>query len=272
MIFSFVEVVKTSDNYHYIEWDMDQSYPPDDYFFEIYWSNDPVSQFQVIIDDLGEPIVIDGSIGPLTYTHQRFHYDFNQNFYYKICAILKIDITQLFYSDVAYTDNKSDGIHKTIVFNEQTLYNNYSGEECKIIKRKTFGMRCTECWSDYRRQSSKSHCPKCNNTGFLIGYYSPIICQISMDSDPKRNDLRQDGEDPTTIKRARLSNYPIVRNKDLIVTINDNKRYKIINVETTKLPRLSLNSQVLSRQNYILSQLLTIEEIVSSDQEFLITI
>jgi len=268
MIFETVEVLKTTENYHYIEWQMDQHYPVDDYNFQIYWSNDDKSQFLAILDSLNHPIVIDGSIGPLVYTHQRFQYDFNQSFYYKIRAILKNNPSEFFESDVMFAGAESDGIHKTIVFNEVTLYRNYAAEQCKIIKRKTWGARCSTCWSPYRRQSVLSHCSVCNNTGFLVGYYSPIITQLSVDSDPKKNDPQQTGEDPTTIKRSRLPNYPIVRDKDLIITTGDNKRYKIINVETTKLPRLSVNSQVLSRQNYILSQLITMEEVFSSDQEF----
>jgi hypothetical protein len=271
VIFEFVEVVKTAENYHYIEWQMDQNYPADNYMFEIYWSNDALSQFTAILDgSTNLAITIDGSVGPLVYTHQRFQYDFNQNFFYKIKAILKTDISKSFYSNVVFAGDGSDGIHKTIVFNEDTLNKNYIGEPCKILKRKTHGTRCTECWDQYRRQITKSHCPTCNGTGFLVGYYSPIIAQLGVDSDPKKNDPQQVGEDPTTIKRSRLPNYPMVRDKDLIITTDDNKRYKIINVETTKLPRMSSSSRVLSRQNFILSQLITMEEIISSDQEYAI--
>jgi len=270
LIFESLEVIKTAENYHYIEWQMDQHYPADNYTFEIYWSNDSTSQFTAILDVFDDVVVIDGSIGPLVYTHQRFQYDFNQNFYYKIRAILKSNNTESYYSDVVFAGADQDGIHKTIIFNETTLYRNYSGEECKLIKRKTYGTRCTECWDPYRRQITKSHCNTCHGTGFNVGYYSPIVIQLCIDSDPKKNDPQQTGEDPTTIKRARLPNYPMVRDKDLIITTGDNKHYKIINVETTKLPLLSVSSRVLSKQNITLSQLITMEEVISSDQEFAI--
>jgi hypothetical protein len=355
MIFGSVEVIKTSENYHYIEWEMvDQHYPADDYLFNIYWSNNPTSLFTAILnssisntdltigsthtiewtstniadtdfvkielsrdgkvtwetivestendgeydwvvdgddssncyfrissDDIykdtyrfriiigdDSSVEIDGAIGPLSYTHERFQYDFNQNFYYKIRAVLKTDHSQTFDSNVVFAGNGSDGAHKTIQFNEQMLYNHYSGEPCQIYKRKTNGVRCTECWSPYRRQITKSQCNTCNGTGFVDGYYAPIDAQISTDSDPKKNEILHDGEDPTTIKRSRLSNYPIVRDKDLIVTTDDNKRYKVIHVETTKLPKLSASSNTLSKQNYVLSQIITMEEVTSSDREY----
>jgi hypothetical protein len=353
MIFGSVEVIKTIENYHYIEWEMtNQYYPADNYLFNIYWSNSPTSLFVAVLDssisdtdlligsthtieweseNIADPVKIelsrdnkitwevivestendrsydwvvdgntssncyfrvsngdiykdtykfriivgdggvveiDGAVGPLVYIHERFQYDFNQNFYYKIRAILKTDHSQTFDSSVVFSGNETDGMHKTIQYNEQMSNNHYVGEPCYIYKRKTHGARCTECWSEYRRQITKSQCHTCNGTGFIDGYYDLIATQISTNSDPKQNEILHDGEDPTTVKKFRLSNYPIVRDKDLIVTTDDGKRYKIIHVETTKLPRLSTSPNTLSRQNYILSQIITVEEIISSDREY----
>ncbi len=69
-----------------------------------------------------------------------------------------------------------------------------------------------------------------------------------------------------------MSNYPLVRPKDVIINSDDNKRYRIKHVETTKLPMLSSNSNLLSRMNYIISQILTLEELVSTDIEYSIDI
>lgn len=275
MEFSLIEVVKTKENYHYIEWDMRVTTPPesiDDYKFHIYWSKDPVSGYLAVTDSNDDPIEIDGAVGPLSYTHPLKQYDFNQDFYYKILAIEKADPTNEFFSNIVRIGLYKNGVHETMRHAEETLYRHYQGEPCFIIKRKSFGARCPVCWSAERQQRIRSHCDTCHGTGFVAGYYQPIDIQISFDSDPKKTDLQKEWENVYDTKRARLSNYPLVRPKDLIVNKDDYKRYVITHVETTKLPKLSEDKNVLSKQNYIVSQILTLEELNPDDNEYFLDI
>ena len=284
MIFSLIEVVKTKENFHYIEWDLSASPPTtttsttaapesiDDYKFQIHWSDDPSSGFLPVLDSHGNPVEIDGAVGPLSYTHQVDQYDFNIDQYYKVLAILKAHPTTTFFSSIVYIGMYSDGVHETMRHAEDTLYTMYQGEPCLIIKRKSFGARCPTCWSAARQQRLRTHCDTCKGTGFVTGYYQPIQTQLSFDSDPKKNDVQKEYENPYDTKRARLSNYPLVRPKDLIVNMDDNKRYVIVHVDTTKLPRMSESALILSKQNYILSQMLTLEELNPDDNEYFIDI
>ncbi len=275
MEFSLAEVVKTKENFHFIEWDMRVTTPPesiDDYKFQIHWANDPASGFLPITDENEDPIEIDGSVGPLVYTHELRQYDFNKDYYYKILAILKAIPTTQFFSDVVFIGMYKNGIHEVMRYNESLLYKHFYGEPCYIIKRKSFGARCPVCWSTQRQQRVRTHCDTCHGTGFVTGYYQPIDIQISFDSDPKKSDSQKEWENVYDTKRARLSNYPMVRPKDLIVNKDDYKRYVIIHVETTKLPKLSEDANVLSKQNYILSQMLTLEELNPDDNEYFIDV
>lgn len=274
MQFLLIEVVKTKNNSFYIEWDMTPGggESTDDWKFQIHWSFDPTTGFLPITDDNDDPIEIDGAVGPLSYDHDHWQYDFNKDRYYKVLAIEKAAPTNEFFSSTVFIGMYSDGVHETIKHAEDTLYTMYHGEPCLIIKRKSFGARCPTCWSTQRQQRTRSHCDTCNGTGFVVGYYQPILIQVSFDSDPKKSDSQKEWENIQDTKRARLVNYPLVRPKDLIVNQDDNKRYVISHVETTKLPRLSQSAQVLSKQNYILSQLLTLEELNPDDNEYFLDV
>ena len=305
MIFSLIEVIKTKENWFYIEWDMTPGPGEsiDDYKFHIYWSFDPASGFIAVTDESGDPIEIDGAVGPLSYTHEHNQYNFNKDRYYKVLAIDKYppvtaeaiavfgqtaeedplliatfgyinsgDLVDGFFSDMVWIGMYKDGVHETIKHAEDTLYTMYHGEPCMVIKRKSFGARCPVCWSNERRQVTKSHCDTCHGTGFVIGYYQPILVQITFDSDPRKADGQKEWENVFDTKRARLCNYPLLRPKDLIVNTNDYKRYVITHVETTKLPKLSESAVVLSKQNYILSQLLTLEELNPDDNEYFLDV
>jgi len=305
MVFAFVEVIKTKENWFYIEWDMtpSQGESTDDWRFQIHWSFDPASGYIPITDEQDNPIEIDGAVGPLSYIHEHNQYNFNKDRYYKVLAIDKFPAPTTeaiavfgqteeedpllistfgyinagaasdgFFSDMVWIGMYKDGIHETIKHAEDLLYTMYQGEPCLVIKRKSFGARCPTCWSVNRRQTMRSHCDTCHGTGFVIGYYQPIPIQISFDSDPRKTDSQKEWENTYDTKRARLCNYPLLRAKDLIVNTDDYKRYVVTHVETTKLPKLSESSIVLSKQNYTLSQLPTLEELNPDDNEYFIDV
>jgi hypothetical protein len=318
MYFTMIEVVKTSSNFFYVEWDLapnpsassstspssseslsasvsqspslspsssasesasaSPSFAPgdtiDDLKFQIHWSRDPISGFLPVLDADGNPVEIDGAVGPLSYTHQVRQYDFNQDSYYKVLAIEKADETNQFFSSTVFVGMYSDGVHETMRYAEDILYSFYHGEPCLIIKKKSFGARCPTCWSAERQQRVRTHCDTCKGSGYVAGYYQAIREQVAFDSDPKKSDSQKEFENVFDTIRARLSNYPLVRTKDLIVNLDNNKRFVISHVETTKLPKLSVldgSTKVLSKQNYILSQLLTLEELNPDDNEYFLT-
>jgi len=287
--FTTIEVVKTDKNFFYVEWDIVIAPPPtttttttpgppppsesgDDYKYQIHWSRDPASGFIPVLDEHAQPVEIDGAVGPLAYEHQLRQYDFNQDSYYKILAINKANPLITILSSMVFVGMYSNGIHEVMRHAEDTLYTMYHGEPCFLIKRKSFGARCPTCWSVERQQRMRTHCDTCHGTGFVTGYYQPIDVQITFDADPKKSDLQKEYENVYDTKRARLSNYPLVRPKDLVVNKDDYKRYVVSHVETTKLPMMASDATHLSRQNYILSQLLVLEELNPDDNEYFLDI
>jgi hypothetical protein len=272
MQFSAVEVVKTKNNTFFLEWDV--SVAPggvesvDDYLFEIYWSYDPVSDFLPIKGVDGNNVRIDGAIGPLSYDHSFPQYDFNKDRFYKILSIKKANQNDKFFSKIVFIGNIHDGVSDSIRHAESVLYDFYVGEPCHVIKKKSSGTRCTRCWSESRQQRLYGQCDVCKGSGFISGYYQPIDVQISFDSDPVKSDVQRTFENVKDTVKARLSNYPTLRPKDIIINKDDYKRYVVSHVDTTKLPSLSQSKVKLSRSNYIISQILILEELDPTDNEY----
>lgn len=171
-------------------------------------------------------------------------------------------------SEPAYLGMEWDGVHAVMVESEQVLYSMFDGEPCVLVKKKDHGTRCTNCWSEARQQRTLTHCSVCNGSGFINGYYCAGSIRIAFDSDPKKSDSQKHFEDVFDAIRARASNEIIIRPKDLIVNRDDNKRYVVIYVETTKLPLKATSSTVLSERNHIVSQLLTLQELNPDDNEY----
>lgn len=269
--FTELEVLKTERNYHYIEWEVEMDPPEtvDDYKFRIYYSLAPECGYEPVLDSEGNIVEIDGAVGPLSWTHDTIkQYDFNKVYYYKIYAILKIEPSRNFWSDEAYIGDYADGHHLVMHQAENILYDMFYGEPVYIVKKKPTGVRCTNCWSSDRQQRILTHCDVCNGSGFIDGYYCAISTQMAFDSEDRKSDSQRNFEDVYDSKRARISNYPMVRPKDLVINRDLNQRYVILHVETTKLPRHATSGIVYSKQNYVVSQLLTLQELNPDDNEY----
>jgi len=240
--------------------------------FRIYYSLAPICGYEPALDADGDIVEIDGAIGPLAYEHLLKQYDFNQMWYYKIYAYKKNDPARDFWSAYAYIGNYASGFHMVMHHAENILYDMLYGEPVYLIKKKGTGVRCTNCWSESRQQRTLTHCTVCDGSGFINGYYCAISIQMAFDSDNRKSDSQRNFEDVYNSMRARTSNYPIIRPKDIIVNKDEYKRYVVLFVETTKLPRHAESGIILSRQNYIVSQLLTLQELNPDDNEYNIDI
>jgi len=171
-------------------------------------------------------------------------------------------------SDPVYLGIDLDGVHLVMEHAERILNEIFIGTPCKIVKKRETGQRCPKCWSESRQQRILTHCDVCFGSGFVNGYYCAIDARVAFDSDPKKNDSQRNFEDVYNVMRARMQNYPIVRPKDLIINCDENKRYVVLYVETTKLPLMAKSGTILSGRDHIVSQLLTLQELNPDDNEY----
>jgi len=271
--FRHVEITKTQEDAYFLEWEVfaDSRFSGSSigsYEFKLSWSFDPVSGFEYLKDGYNQDIVIDGAIGPLAYTDWKVQYKFNRDRWYKVEAHHKTNPADVVTSDTVMVECEWDGIVETIRYAEEVLYDCYIGNPVYILKRKSDGARCPDCWSAERYQITRTDCSTCNGTGFETGYYAPIQTQMQIDENPKISEVKITGETTDKTMRGRMSNYPIVRPRDMIVFEDTSKRFSVIRVDPTKLPNLAQSRRFKSRSNYIVSQILTLFEINPNDSEY----
>ena len=268
-----VETIKTETDRFRVSWDARPSsfIPPesvDDYNFNLLWSFDPIDEFKFVTDSTGANIVIDGAVGPFYHIHYLDHTPHDRKHYYKIRAVEKVDATNYKDFEVTYVGNRSDGILKTINYFESVLNGQYIGQGAYLVKRKTSGGRCPDCWNQLQFRRTKSKCDTCRGTGFIEGYFKAIPIQIAVDESPKISEVPLTGEIQVKTMRARMTNWPLVNPRDVLVTCDDFTRYRVTKVDITKLPNVAVNRSVFSGSNYILSQIITISELIPQDPAY----
>lgn len=107
------------------------------------------------------------------------------------------------------------------------LFEEHAGTKMWVFPRRTFGMRCPQCWNPVLGKRVQDSCPTCFNTGFSGGYHHPTRFwgQINDPEDAEQVTL----EDHRQVKYFNLRTIasPYIKPLDLLVDHN-NRRYRIV--------------------------------------------
>ena len=142
------------------------------------------------------------------------------------------------------------------------LLNKFNGRYAAILKIRTFGERCSECWDKIKKACTKSMCRTCFRTGYRYGYYNPVFTYINTNPSAKQVRLEEIGELQPGEKMMWLSNHPLLSPRDLIVFEDTHKRYRVVD-------RLDTSTEMLGVPVH---QVIRTFEIPASDVEYLVPV
>lgn len=131
-----------------------------------------------------------------------------------------------------------------------------SGSLCFVLPVRTFGVPCDSCYDDISKVRILSGCQRCFDTGFVGGYLNPIQSEIDVSEAEKEGSTRNNAEIYESNTQARMSNFPPVKRKDLIIT-PENVRYRVERVSRGEHRRSMYEQELL------------LHEIPPSDVEYL---
>jgi hypothetical protein len=122
------------------------------------------------------------------------------------------------------------------------LLREFAGRRCWILPVRTFGQRC-ECWNPTLQQRRRSGCVLCYDTGFVRGFLSPIEAWIQFDPSPKSEQTTNTGPMQQSNTTARLSYFPPVKPRDIIVE-GENRRWRVVQVNQTEQGRAAVHQEL----------------------------
>lgn len=183
--------------------------------------------------------------------------------YYRIRSVEKANADNVAYSSWSTLGAEPDLIAQEIQLLERTVWREFTGRKCYLIPVRTFGQYCPHCMdvsgigSTFRKL--RSNCLTCYDTKFARGYLNPIEIYIQFDPSPKTQQLQGTGETQQSNTTARMSNFPLVKPRDLIVEA-ENRRWRVVQVSSTERLRAKVHHELM------------LHEIVKGDTEFQIPI
>ena len=122
------------------------------------------------------------------------------------------------------------------------LFREFAARRCWVLPVRTFGQRCT-CWNQTLRSKRTSGCPLCFDTTYVRGYLHPIETWVQLDPSPKTEQNTNVGATQQVNTTARLSFYPPLKPRDVIVE-GENRRWRVVQVNQTEQGRAAVHQEV----------------------------
>lgn len=107
------------------------------------------------------------------------------------------------------------------------------GVRCALLPMRLQGQRCTNCWDDVKKRPKLSDCPVCFATGFQMGYMHPVEMWVNMSPPQSTSQLMDISQNEDVKVGAWTQPCPEIVVNDVIVVLDRNDRYRVINQRPT---------------------------------------
>lgn len=176
-------------------------------------------------------------------------YSLQREIYYKVQVIPPSGCANGAVSDPHGLETELDpvqrGLRRRLRYDEQILFKRHNGVRLAILKRRFWGVRCTECYDPTTRATTKEYCSICYGTSFVGGYWDPVVVwgRINTPKNVQAQTTERNKKEaaPHVIT---LLDVPLLQDKDLIIETATNLRHEVRNQRQTELRRRAVHQQV----------------------------
>lgn len=123
---------------------------------------------------------------------------------------------------------------------EALMLRRYIGVPCVLMKRKTYGLRCPNCWSFKEEKVMKANCEECAGTSFKGGYFKGKLSYFQFEPSSKDTQFMYMGKVESNQTSAWTVSMPRLDNFDIIIRLSDFKIFHIAQVRQTELQGVTL--------------------------------
>lgn len=225
-----------------LSWELeDTSEDPERWDFFILRSADgPAGPFHQIAGPIRNALLYrDGDVNPL---HNW------RNYFYKVRTVNKDD-ARVEEVGPAFSEADPDVITIELRRRFELLMQEFGGRKVLVFPAITSGFRCPTCYDQGNNDRGRTlgrqkiqNCPTCFDTSFVAGFGTPLVSWMQIDpaaKDIQRTDTTERSQQDTS---ARLSFFPPLKPKDMIVEA-ENVRWEVQRDASTKKLRAVVHQE-----------------------------
>lgn len=130
-----------------------------------------------------------------------------------------------------------------------------AGIPIAVLKLKHWGPRCTRCFDRLTKSVLDQDCAVCFSTGFVGGYYEPVVIRARKGVTAVATTLQSTGNVDVNAMPYWMLDYPLFSREDILVELHTGRRYEIERVTRTELRGVPVHQRVetseLARDNTV---------------------
>lgn len=153
-----------------------------------------------------------------------------KDYYIVVCTRTTGEVYHSKPSSLVYDDKLNDNPRlkfREIERRNWLLLRKFTGVETLLFKRRTYGERCPECWSEKYQKVMKPKCDNCMGTSFVKGYFDPVKTFFQFEPHHKSKDLFTFGRVDLNLSGAWTVSYPDVNTEDILLRMHDFRLFKV---------------------------------------------
>ncbi|PIX39960.1 MAG: hypothetical protein COZ56_16000 [Armatimonadetes bacterium CG_4_8_14_3_um_filter_58_9] len=140
-------------------------------------------------------------------------------------------------------------LRRKILRDEYIRLRRLAGMEFWLLKRRHFGVRCTDCYDPATREVTRSRCLVCYGTSWTGGYFTPVaILGGSQHASQVQSDISPQTKDDVHTRRIELLDFPRVDEGDLLVEKAHNRRFLVRQRYYTSLKTVTVHQTVTASE------------------------
>lgn len=103
----------------------------------------------------------------------------------------------------------------------------HTGGATILLKRRTWGERCSRCVDPRTKTVVRSDCLNCWGTGYVGGYWSPYFTRARRSASANVTTVTPEQKSDANSVRFWLPDYPQLERDDVIVSLDDQRRFRV---------------------------------------------
>jgi hypothetical protein len=121
-------------------------------------------------------------------------------------------------------------VKRVLLRNMYLMLKHLNGINFKLLKRRHFGTRCTECYDTISRMVLESNCSVCYGTSWVGGFYTPVdmLGRIVRGSTGQvQTQLSPQAKDDLNFPQIQTLDFPRIDPGDVLVAESQNRRFLV---------------------------------------------
>lgn len=215
-----------------------------DYRINLYQAQGPatdISEYNLVASGLNPAITSsaeDTSVRNLT--------DKFVDYFYRI-SVSGLNGQGYYISDYAAFTVQQDKYAREIERRRGLVFDHHSGQDFFILKRKSYGTLCPDCYDPTLGRTTKSKCTTCYDTGYVGGYMNPVKTRGQINERPTREMHQMFGGWQDQDAVLYLQGNPPLNPKDIIVD-RISRRWIVLNLGAAQKSMYTISQIAQLRQ------------------------